>query len=166
MAAGLTSYEVASAAAAVAATGAVVVWTVRSARPAPVHPPTTLPKLAPRPAEVVGLVSALIAAVVAFALPPDQPVESVQQVSAVLLLAAAALRGYRMTRPGPATLDRLTRALVMAPGCGLLGGAVVVGLYDGSDEGAWWFQWLGGLAAAGILALVAGRSWRQPVQPR
>lgn len=166
MAADLISYDVASAAAAVAATGAVVVWAVRSARPAPVHPPTTLPKLATRPAELVGLVSALIAAVVAYAVPPDNQVESLQQVSATLLLAAAALRGYRLTRPGPAVLDRLTRVLAVAPACGLFGGACVVALYDGTGNLDWWLRWLGGLAVAGVLALVAGRSWRQPVQPR
>ncbi|GAA1532330.1 hypothetical protein GCM10009827_057730 [Dactylosporangium maewongense] len=167
MAAGLSSYVVASAAAAVAATGAVVAWAATTARPAPADPPVTLSKLPNRPAEIRGLAAALIAAVVVFAVPPSNQVESVQEVSAVLLLAAAALRWYRLTRPGPAVLDRLTQVLALVPACGLFGGACVVALYDGLDELDWWGPWLGSLVLGGALALVAGLSWRQqPTQPR
>ncbi|MEV4138994.1 hypothetical protein AB0J72_43365 [Dactylosporangium sp. NPDC049742] len=170
MAAGISSYDVASAAAAVTATSAVVAWAATTARPAPADPPVTLPKLPKlpkRPAETVGLVAALIAALVAFVLPPDTHLESVQEVSAILLLAAAALRGYRLARPGPAVLDRLTRVLALVPACGLFGGACVVALYDGFDELDWWGPLLVGFAGGGALALVAGLSWRQqPAQPR
>ncbi|MEV0566965.1 hypothetical protein [Dactylosporangium sp. NPDC050588] len=166
MAAGLSPYDVATAAAAVTATSAVVAWAATTARPAPADPPVTLPKLPNRPAETVGLVAALIAALVAFVLPPAAQLESVQEVSAILLLAAAALRGYRLTRPGPAVLDRLASVLALVPACGLFGGACVVALYDGLDDLDWWGFWLGGLVVGGALALVAGLSWRQPTQPR
>ncbi|MEV4512261.1 hypothetical protein AB0K00_25265 [Dactylosporangium sp. NPDC049525] len=88
--------------------------------------------------------------------------ESAPRLSAVLLLAAAALRGYRLARPGPSVLDRLSVVLAVVPACALLAGAAVAALYDGTDDIVPSLRWLGGYVVAAALALYAARSWRKP----
>ncbi|WP_327000333.1 hypothetical protein OHA72_35055 [Dactylosporangium sp. NBC_01737] len=121
----------------------------------------TAPKLAGGPAEIRGLVSVLLAAAVVVVVPGSHSVESAEWLSALVLVLAVALRGYRLARPGPAVLDRLTVALALVPACALFGGASVVVAYDGSDDLSWWGPWLLGYVVAGVLALVAARAWRK-----
>ncbi|WP_432988911.1 hypothetical protein [Dactylosporangium sp. CA-233914] len=141
--------------------GAVVLWVSRTRRPepAPAEPPTA-PKLTAGGAEIAGLAAVLVAAVLAVAAPVSLDPGPFGWLSVLALVAAAALRWYRLARPAPPVLDRLTAVLALVPACALLVGAIFIEFSSYPIE-----RWVICDAVGGALALAAGLRWRRTAGP-
>ncbi|MER7272935.1 hypothetical protein ABT369_00620 [Dactylosporangium sp. NPDC000244] len=139
----------------------IAVWATRTARPqtAEADDATTLPKLPGDGAEKGGLAAVAFAAIVTAVATTGIQALRFGWLMVLGLVLAAAIRGYRLRRPGPPVLDRLAAVLAVVPGCALLAGAIYVliqGSYSGRD-----LAWVLGHAVAGALALIVGLRWKR-----
>jgi hypothetical protein len=140
--------------------GAVALWATRTARPeaAEATEPAVAPKLPAGGAEAGALVAVVVAAALALIAPLRLSGDLFSVLTALLLLAGALVRGYRLGRPGPPVLDRLAAVLALVPSSALLVGALFMVLRDASS------RWMTFYAAAGVLALAAGLRWRRSTE--
>ncbi|WP_238013288.1 hypothetical protein KZZ52_40885 [Dactylosporangium sp. AC04546] len=160
MAVDFAAYAVTGAAAAAVGASAVVLWARRTARPTPA-PEADAGDVPPRsggPAEFATLAAVVVAAVVGLLTTRNVTVQAVPEVAALLLLAGAGLRGYRLTRPGPAVLDRLAAVLVLVPAVAMLGGTVFLLLLGPLDAG---LVVTLGYAVSAAITLPVGLAWRR-----
>ncbi|WP_433615644.1 hypothetical protein ACQP2P_12210 [Dactylosporangium sp. CA-139114] len=140
---------------------ATAVWATRTARsePAEADDAPAVPKPLGGGAETWAVAAVAVAAIVA-ALASPRPLGLPFDWLVVLgLVLAATLRGYRLSRPGPAVLDRLAAVLAVVPGCALLAGAMFMA-FDGTSGGRV-LLWMLGYAVAGALALIVGLRWQR-----
>ncbi|MEU7876475.1 hypothetical protein [Dactylosporangium sp. NPDC049140] len=135
---------------------AVAIWATRTARPGADAPaePGPAPRLPAGAAEVGGLVAVVLAAAGNLAASPVTGSLYADWLTVLGLVLAAALRGYRLARPGPRVLDHLGAVLALVPAFALLAAAVSLLLDHNLTVSPVY-------AVAGGLALAAGLRWRR-----